>query len=151
MSEFQNIILRYFYLGNSKYAPGTIASFFVLLFFFFIPNTFIYQSCILFSHILIGFYFCYLFSIKKNKDKDPSFIVIDEVAGMMISLYLVPKYFSAYLLAFILFRFFDIFKPYPISLVDKKMKSGFGIVLDDILAGLFTLIVILLFFWGVNF
>ena len=141
MSEFQNIILRYFYLGNSKYAPGTIASFFVLLFFFFIPNTFIYQSCILFSHILIGFYFCYLFSIKKNKDKDPSFIVIDEVAGMMISLYLVPKYFSAYLLAFILFRFFDIFKPSIIYRV-QNLGYGIGIMMDDIVSGILSLLIV---------
>ena len=141
MSEFQNIILRYFYLGNFKYAPGTIASFFVLLFFFFIPNTFIYQSCILFSHILIGFYFCYLFSIKKNKDKDPSFIVIDEVVGMMISLYLVPKYFSAYLLAFILFRFFDIFKPSIIYRV-QNLGYGIGIMMDDIVSGTLSLLIV---------
>ena len=141
MSEFQNIILRYFYLGNSKYAPGTIASFFVLLFFFFIPNTFIYQSCILFSHILIGFYFCYLFSIKKNKDKDPGFIVIDEVAGMMISLYLIPKYFSAYLLAFILFRFFDIFKPSIIYRV-QNLGYGIGIMMDDIVSGILSLLIV---------
>ena len=59
-------------------------------------------------------------------------------------------YFLAFI-SFILFRFFDIFKPYPISLVDKKMKNGLGVVLDDILAGLFTLIVILLFFLGTYF
>ena len=96
----------------------------------------------------------------KFKKKDPREIVIDEFIGQSVPLlffYMVTSftekdifYFFAFI-SFILFRFFDIFKPYPISLVDKKMKSGLGIVLDDILAGLFTLIVILLFFWGVNF
>ena len=106
MNELSNIILRYFYLGNSKYAPGTVSSLFILLVWFFIPNTLVLQLSILLFHLLLGFYCCYLFSRQMNTDKDPGFIVIDEVVGMMISLYFVPKVFSAYLLAFILFRSF---------------------------------------------
>ena len=155
-------ILIMFGIGNIKYAPGTIASFITCMFY-----------CYLFSQkagiFLILFFYIFLtissinlidkFS-NKFKKKDPREIVIDEFIGQSVPLlffYMVTSftekdifYFFAYI-SFILFRFFDIFKPYPISLVDKKMKSGLGIVLDDILAGLFTLIVILLFFWGVNF
>ena len=151
-----------FGIGNIKYAPGTIASFITCMFY-----------CYLFSQkagiFLILFFYIFLtissinlidkFS-NKFKKKDPREIVIDEFIGQSVPLlffYMVTCftekdifYFFAFI-SFILFRFFDIFKPYPISLVDKKMKSGLGIVLDDILAGLFTLIVILLFFWGVNF
>ena len=155
-------ILIMFGIGNIKYAPGTIASFITCMFY-----------CYLFSQkagiFLILFFYIFLtissinlidkFS-NKFKKKDPREIVIDEFIGQSVPLlffYMVTSfaekdifYFFAFI-CFILFRFFDIFKPYPISLVDKKMKSGLGIVLDDILAGLFTLIVILLFFWGVNF
>ena len=155
-------ILIMFGVGNVKYAPGTIASFITCMFY-----------CYLFSQkagiFLILFFYIFLtissinlidkFS-NKFKKKDPREIVIDEFIGQSVPLlffYMVTSfaekdifYFFAFI-SFILFRFFDIFKPYPISLVDKKMKSGLGIVLDDILAGLFTLIVILLFFWGVNF
>ena len=141
MDRISNIILRYFYLGNSKYAPGTVASFFILFFWFFIPNIPILQSFILSFHILLGFYFCYLFSIKKNKDKDPSFIVIDEVAGMMISLYLIPKILTVYLLAFILFRFFDIFKP-SIIFRTQALGYGIGIMMDDIIAGILSLLIV---------
>ena len=91
MNEINNIILRYFYLGNSRYATGTVSSLFILLIWFFIPNILVFQLSILRFHLLAGFYFCYLFSIKVKEEKDPGFIVIDEVVGMMISLYLIPK------------------------------------------------------------
>ena len=141
MNEINNIILRYFYLGNSKYAPGTVSSFFVLFVWFFIPDIPVLQLYILFFHVLLGFYFCYLFSTKKNKDKDPGFIVIDEVVGMMISLYLLPKVLSAYLLAFVLFRFFDILKPSIIYRV-QKLGYGVGIMMDDVISGILSLLIV---------
>ena len=141
MNKIHNIILRYFYLGNSKYAPGTVSSFFVLIILFFIPNNPILHLSILFFHVSLGFYCCYLFSAEKNKDKDPSFIVIDEVVGMMIALYLIPKIFSAYLLAFILFRFFDILKP-SIIYRSQNIGYGFGIMMDDVIAGILSLLIV---------
>ena len=144
MNEIHNIILRYFYLGNSKYAPGTVTSFFILFIWFFIPNIRVLQFSLLFSHVLLGFYTCYLFSTKKTKDKDPNFIVIDEVVGMMIALYLIPKVFVAYLLAFILFRFFDIFKPSIIYRV-QNLRYGIGIMMDDVISGILSLLIV----WGI--
>ena len=141
MSEIRNIILRYFYLGNSKHAPGTVSSLFVLLIWFFIPNILVLQLSILLFHLLLGFYCCYLFSRQMGVDKDPGFIVIDEVVGMMISLYFVPKVFSAYLLAFILFRFFDIFKPSIINR-SQKLEYGIGIMMDDIISGILSLLIV---------
>ena len=141
MNKIHNIILRYFYLGNFNYAPGTVSSFFVLIGWFFIPNIPVFHLSILFFHILLGFYCCYLFSTEKNKDKDPSFIVIDEVVGMMIALYLIPKIFSAYLLAFILFRFFDILKP-SIIYRSQSLGYGFGIMMDDVIAGILSLLIV---------
>ena len=146
MNEINNIILRYFYLGNSRYAPGTVSSLFVLLIWFFIPNILAFQLSILLFHLLVGFYFCYLFSIKVKEEKDPAFIVIDEVVGMMISLYLIPKVFSAYLLAFVLFRFFDIFKP---SIIDRAQRLGYGIgiMMDDVISGVLSLLIVMGLFY----
>ena len=86
--------------------------------------------------------------------KDPRQIVIDEVLGQAMPLILIV-YLSSnnlinvpveiyYLLSFILFRFFDIVKPFPVSYFDKQQKNFFGIIMDDIMAGLYTMIVIFL-------
>lgn len=71
---------------------------------------------------------------------DPGQVVIDEVAGMLIALIAIPATFLTWLLAFALFRFFDILKPFPIRLLDQRCHGGLGIVLDDLLAGLYALV-----------
>ena len=141
MDKIEKIILTYFYLGNFKYAPGTITSLLILLLYFFIPNISLYQFPILLFHLSLGFYFCYSYSNKNNQDHDPGFIVIDEVVGMMISLLWIPKIFSAYLLAFIIFRILDIFKPSIIYRV-QNIQNGIGIMIDDIIAGVITLLIV---------
>ena len=70
-------------------------------------------------------------------DHDPSEVVIDEAVGMGISLFMLPHSFGLYLLAFVLFRIFDIFKPSFIYQI-QDLPGGWGIMLDDVLAGLFT-------------
>ncbi len=82
---------------------------------------------------------------------DPGMVVIDEIAGMLIALIAVPATPAAWLLTFILFRFFDILKPFPIRLIDQRCHGGLGIVLDDLLAGLYALgcIHLLLYFFPV--
>jgi len=69
---------------------------------------------------------------------DPSSVVIDEICGYLVGIFLLP--FTAFnaILVFILFRFFDIVKPWPVSLLDRKMKGGAGVVLDDIAAGIYA-------------
>lgn len=74
--------------------------------------------------------------------KDPGIIVIDEIAGMLIALIAAPPDFRGWLLAFLLFRLFDILKPFPIGWIDRRVQGGVGIVLDDLMAGLYTLIII---------
>ena len=71
---------------------------------------------------------------------DHSGIVIDEIAGYLITMIAVPFNWKWMLIGFLLFRFFDILKPWPISWLDKKVAGGFGIMIDDVLAGLFSLI-----------
>ena len=73
---------------------------------------------------------------------DDSSIVWDEVAGMLITMVAVPISWQNLLAGFVLFRFFDIIKPWPISYLDKHVHGGFGIMVDDVLAGIFSLIVL---------
>ena len=70
---------------------------------------------------------------------DDSSIVWDEVAGMLITMLAVPLSWQTLLVGFVLFRFFDILKPWPISYLDKHVDGGFGIMIDDVLAGIFAL------------
>lgn len=77
--------------------------------------------------------------------KDPGVVVIDEIIGMLITLIAAPNNPLIWLLGFLIFRFFDIFKPYPIRLIDQRVNGGMGIVLDDVLAGIYSLIVLQVF------
>lgn len=77
---------------------------------------------------------------------DHGAIVWDEFAGLFITMFMVPVSWQSVLVGFVLFRIFDIAKPWPISIADKKLKGGFGIMFDDILAGLFSLLIMHLIF-----
>ena len=74
---------------------------------------------------------------------DPGSIVIDEVAGQFLALVLIAPSWIGYAVGFAAFRFFDIVKPWPVSWADRKIKGGFGIVLDDLLAGAYVLLIML--------
>ncbi len=75
-------------------------------------------------------------------EKDSSIIVIDEVVGQLIAILTVVDNFYLLILAFVIFRVYDIFKPWPASYFDKKMKNGAGVMLDDVIAGIYALITI---------
>jgi len=80
--------------------------------------------------------------IEKYGCEDPKQVVIDEIAGQWLVLLIVPPGALEYALGFVLFRIFDIFKPWPVSWADRTIKGGFGVMLDDILAALFAMIVL---------
>ncbi len=128
------------FVGKLPTFPGTWASLVTLCLWIFIPVNIFIQLTIILILIIIGFYASDVTSKLLNK-KDPSEIVIDEVIGMSIALFMVPPNLYLYILAFILFRLFDILKPSFIFHV-QNFKGGWGIILDDILAGLFTLSVV---------
>ena len=122
--------------------PGTWGSLAALIIFWFIPaDAVITQSLLVFSAIILGFYFTHQYTIFTGK-KDPGEVVLDEVAGMWITLYLIPHTMTYYLAGFILFRILDIVKPLLIDKV-QRFRGGFGIMLDDILAGYISWVVIL--------
>ena len=78
--------------------------------------------------------------IRRTGIQDPSLVVWDEYLGMWIALIAAPTGWAWMLAAFVLFRFFDILKPWPVSWADKQIKGGFGAMLDDALAGVYALL-----------
>jgi phosphatidylglycerophosphatase A len=149
MSEFPNLKKPYDFIaslggiGLIPFAPGTFGSIFAWLVFVIMShfvNMLIYTIAIVF----IAIWVCEKASVKLIQ-KDHKSIVIDELAGMWVALvpviYFASNQFERIIyacLALVFFRVFDILKPFPISYFDKKYKNGFGIVLDDIIAGIFS-------------
>lgn len=127
--------------GLSPFAPGTCGSFIVLPVYYLLMPLNIYYYCALTAIVCIaGIWICH----KTSKDlgiHDPGGIVWDEVAGMFITLTAVPADWLWLIVAFFVFRFFDVIKPWPINWLDKNVKGGLGIMVDDIVAGLFSLLV----------
>ena len=140
MNNFSRLLLSLFYIGDIKIAPGTMGSIFTMTVWYFIPNLLVLQFSIIISVLILALFLCYNFD-KSNDEKDPKYIVIDESVGMMISLLMIPKTLSLYLLCLILFRFFDILKPSIINR-SENISNGIGIVADDVLSGALTFIVV---------
>lgn len=77
---------------------------------------------------------------KRSGNPDPSEVVIDEVAAMWLVLAAAPPHWMGWLMAFAAFRFFDVLKPWPVNLADRKLKGGFGIMFDDIIAAIYAIL-----------
>ena len=140
MNKYIILLLSFFNIGKVKVAPGTFASGIAAFTWYFIPNIVFLQILIIFSLLILGFWSCYIYSIQNYK-QDPGFIVIDEIAGMSIALFMVPKFSILFIIAFIIFRVFDIFKP-SIIYHSEKIDYGLGIMLDDIISGVLVLLII---------
>jgi phosphatidylglycerophosphatase A len=128
-----------FYIGYTPLAPGTAASLATALVVWFLPE----HSVMLAVGISLALLSLGVFvagSMEQQLQiKDPSCIVIDEVLGMYIALIGAPKMFVWYTIAFVLFRIFDIGKPFPINFLEKRIPGGIGIMFDDLVAGLISL------------
>ncbi len=85
---------------------------------------------------------------QEGGEEDPSWVVLDEIVGYWIAVAFVPSRFPAYLAGFLLFRVFDILKPPPAGWVDRNMPGGWGILLDDVLAGLYTRLSLSILVWA---
>jgi len=145
MQKIYNTIASGFGLGYSRYMPGTLGTILGIPFFYFFSD----KPIVL---VLLG---VFLFFIGINisskvstyvKKKDPSLIVIDEVVGFIVSCLFIKFSFLNLLIIFVLFRFFDILKPYPIKQLEKLPK-GLGIMADDVMAGIYANLVFWVLSW----
>ena len=131
-----------FKVGYLPFAPGTWGSVFAILLWWVLLkdlNTYIFGAIII-IFLLIGIVVSNII-IDQSGDHDPSHIIIDELVGQWLALFLIPDGFFNIAISFILFRFFDIIKPWPIRLIEKLPK-GLGVMSDDLTAGLITLVLI---------
>ena len=158
IKTFNYFFVTCFGIGSFRFAPGTITSFITTIFLF---NLF---HVIKLSNItiLIALFIVFVYSfyavneyIKDNENKDPKEVVVDEFIGQSIPIYLYEIAHGTmknsqesvlfYLYIFILFRYFDIKKPFPVSYFDKKFKNSFGVILDDVVAGLYVVLTLIIF------
>lgn len=135
------IVASCFYVGYIPGAPGTYGSLFAL--FFISQFSILTQNYSVIFFIIIGLIFSTLMERQTGKEDDQR-IVIDEFVGMLITFYYVTPNLLYLAIGFVLFRLYDIYKPYPIMKI-QKLPSGFGIMLDDILAGVYARIVLHIF------
>ena len=146
-----NLIVTFFFIGHAKIAPGTIASLVTSLLFYLFAKNFIYHIFIIVILVttLIAFFSISIYTYSLS-EKDRSEIVIDEVIGQSIALLPLlffsettsPDFFMC-IISLLFFRFFDIVKPYPINKFDN-MNNTFGVIFDDILAGVFSALLLTL-------
>ena len=129
-----------FYSGKIPFAPGTWGSAFALIPWYFCRGLSLANYLIVLA-VLFVVGFLTAGSAEKIFDKpDPGSIVIDEIMGMFVALTLAPNHPVAWLLGFILFRIFDIWKPFPVSWLDTHLHGGIGIMMDDVMAGIYALV-----------
>jgi len=136
--------------GLAPKAPGTFGTLMAIpLYLLLQPLSLSYYLAVVLFVSLIGIYICDKSSSMMGVHDHPG-IVWDEFAGYFVTMIAAPAGWVWVLVGFALFRFFDILKPWPIRKIDKSVKGGFGIMLDDILAGIFAAICLHLIYWAVN-
>jgi phosphatidylglycerophosphatase A len=158
IKTFNSLLVTMFGLGKIKFMPGTCGSLATTIFLFYLFHVFnISSNIVLIGWIIIFSYSFYAVSThtKNSKNKDPGEIIIDEFLGQSIPIYLYEishgttkesnEAIIYYGLFFILFRYFDIMKPFPVSFFDKNFKNNFGVIMDDICAGLYVVLTLVCF------
>ena len=147
-----------FSLGRIGFIPGTFGSLATVIFLFICFHILNISPNIILLILILAFAYSFI-AIKNytenNDNKDPGEIIIDEFIGQSIPIYLyeishgTEKTFDqaivVYVACFILFRFFDIVKPFPVSYFDKKHKNSFGVVMDDVCAGFYVVLLLICF------
>ena len=135
------------YSGYLPKAPGTWGSLVGLALFFLLHTL----SLEVYLAVVTGIFIIGTFAAgeaEKIMDrKDPGLVVIDEIVGMLITMIAIPATPLAMALGFVLFRIFDIWKPFPIRLIDQRFHGGLGIMLDDVVAGIYSLAAMHLLGW----
>ena len=151
-----------FGIGNSKFAPGTVASFVTCLIYIWFYNSQVNIFFLIFGVFFIFFFSIYSIDSFKNtfSEIDAKEIVVDEFIGQSIPILTIYNFIEKNnlihfifftFISFIFFRIFDIWKPFPIKQIDEKMKNGFGVILDDIVAGVYSVVLIMIAIFLINY
>jgi phosphatidylglycerophosphatase A len=158
IKTFNSLLVTMFGLGKIKFIPGTFGSLATTIILFYLFHKLnISSNIFLIGWVIIFIYSFYAVSThtKNSKNKDPREIIIDEFLGQSIPIYLYEishgttkesnEAIVYYALFFILFRYFDIMKPFPVNFFDKNFKNSFGVIMDDICAGLYVVLTVVCF------
>ena len=158
IKKFNSLFVTMFGLGKVKIIPGTFGSLATIIILYILFHILNISSNLIFLFLVI--IFIYSFSavashIEYNEDKDPKEIIIDEFIGQSIPIYLYEishgtekspnEALIFYAICFLLFRFFDIKKPFPVNFFDKNFKNSFGVIMDDVCAGLYVVLSLICF------
>lgn len=140
MSRIQYLLATGLYVGYSPFAPGTAGSLLGLVIcWFFLPvslTTHVLMAVILF---FVGVWAS--LPVESDHGEDPSMVVIDEIVGMLIALIATPVSLINFAAAFLAFRIFDVWKPYPANKAEQ-LPSGWGIMADDVVAGIYAFAIV---------
>jgi phosphatidylglycerophosphatase A len=139
-----------FYVGKIPKAPGTWGSLAALLPWLLVKDLPLSSYLLLLAALLVLGFFVAGAAEKLLDTPDAGCIVIDEFLGMFVTLTAAPAHPLAWLAGFVLFRIFDIAKPFPVSWFDRHIHGGLGIMLDDVAAGIYALLSLQLLWWGVG-
>ena len=158
INKLNFLFVTLFGIGKIKKIPGSVASLATILFLFFLFHVLNFSpDIVLFLIVIIFFIALYAVNIfiKDLTQKDPKEVVIDEFIGQSIPVCLyevahnVPKetdqVLKFYFIMFVLFRIFDITKPFPVNYYDKNFKNSFGVIMDDVCAGLYVVAILVLY------
>jgi phosphatidylglycerophosphatase A len=142
MNYFISLLATGFGVGYSPVAPGTLGTLIAIPVYYFLSEI----PSPLYEITLVGFFFLSVW-ISENAEiffgeKDDQRIVIDEMMGFLIAMLWIPKTVRFVIIGFFLFRFFDILKPFPIRRFERRLRGGSGVVLDDVIAGVYGNIIL---------
>ena len=158
IKTFNSLFVTMLGLGKIKFIPGTLGSLATTIILYILFHVLNISS----NFILIGLVIIFIYSffavssyIKENENKDPGEIIIDELIGQSIPIFAYEishgtekssdEAIIFYCVCFVLFRFFDIVKPFPVSFFDKNFKNSFGVIMDDVCAGLYVILSLICF------
>tara|TARA_B100000424_G_C22910230_1_gene484221 strand:- start:191 stop:694 length:504 start_codon:yes stop_codon:yes gene_type:complete len=158
IKTLNTLFVTMFGLGKVSKIPGTfgsLATIIILYFFFHIINLPKNLILLVLIVILILSFFSISLHIKNTENKDPKEVIIDEFIGQSVPIYLYEishgtvkssdEAIFFYAICFVLFRFFDIIKPFPVNFFDKNFKNSFGVIMDDICAGFYVVLSLICF------
>ena len=158
IKRLNTLFVTMFGLGKLPKIPGTFGSLATIIILYTLFHILNLSSNLIFIGLIIIFIFSFsaiTTHIKDNENKDPKEIIIDEFIGQSIPIYLyeishgteksADEAMIFYFICFVLFRFFDIVKPFPVSYFDKNFKNSFGVIMDDVCAGFYVVLSLICF------